>query len=167
MMLESDIPRCSRVCCRTHQPLLPGETYYSALVEGERGEWVRLDFSPVAWNPEREKAVGWWRSTVPTPNEKKFRLAANDILAQLFDQWLGDAEKSEYLYILTLLMVRRRILRFEKTESSETAFGGSMVVYSPRRETSWSIPVVELPPDRIETVQQCLADLIFAGSDNQ
>lgn len=162
-MNENDLPRCSRVCCRTGRALLPGETYYSALVETEN-TLSRLDFSAEAWRSEKIEPVGWWRSTLPS-NEKRIRLAPNDILFELFDQWLGRPDKSEYLYVLTLLMIRRKIFRFEKEEKSEGANESMLVVYSARRETTYDVPTVELDAERIERVQECLASLLYTGAD--
>ena len=162
-MNENDIPRCSRVCCRTGRTLAPGEAYYSALIEGKSG-LERLDFSAEAWHKEKLSAVGWWHSTVPSPNEKRIRLAANDILLELFDQWFGRPDKAEYLYVLTLLMIRRKIFRFEKEEKSEETDGSTLIVYSARRETTYDVPSVPLDTERIERVQECLASLIYTGT---
>jgi len=158
-MNENDLPRCSRVCCRTRQALEPGDTYYSALSEEKEG-LVRLDFSPAAWKKEKGPFLGWWRSVVPKGDEKKVRLAPNDILFELFDQWLGDPQKEEYLYVLSLLMVRRRLMRFEKGEDSGKG-ANEMTIYAPRRETSYIIGTPKLSPERIADVQETLAGLIY------
>lgn len=162
-MNENDLPRCSRVCCRSGRALLPGETYYSALVESDDA-LSRLDFSAEAWRREKIEPIGWWRSVIPTPNEKRIRLAPNDILFELFDQWLGRPDKSEYLYVLALLMIRRKIFRFEKEEKAEGAGESTLVVYSARRETTYDIPTAELDDERIERVQECLASLLYTGA---
>lgn len=159
-MNENDIPRCSKLCCRTHRALEPGETYYSALYEEKEG-LVRLDFSAAAWKKESARGIGWWRAVVPSADDKKIRLAPNDILFDLFDQWLGDSDRGEYLYILALLMVRRRLLRFEK--SGEGDFGADeMTVYAPRRERSYAIRVARLDKNRIAEIQNTLAELIYS-----
>lgn len=149
--------------------------------------------------------LGWWRSVVPPMGERKFRLAPNDILLDLFDHWNGQPGREEYLYILTLLMVRRRIFRFEKeekrvendsfsenmdenavrekkkTSEEEMADGDQadslamppsappgkreIIVYSPRRETTYAVEVVSLDAERIAKIQESLAEILYSGSD--
>ena len=168
MINENAIPRCSKICCRTRRCLAPGEVYYSALVEEPEGI-VRLDFSPEAWREEQKNRpadrsggqpamIGWWKAVLPAQDDKKVRLAPNDILFNLFDQWLADEEKGEYLYILSLLMVRRRILRMERGDSESAS---EMTVYAPRREISYVIPIHQIAEERISELQETFARLIF------
>lgn len=174
-MIDYDIPRCSRVCSRTGRTLSPAETCYSALVE-EDGTLKRLDFSPEAWRSDNPKVIGWWRSVIPSVTEKRIKLAPNDILLELFDQWIGEPKRKDYLYILTLLMVRRRIFRFEKEEKGDAAADDEsdaepfrksadplLVVYSPRREMTYSVPIVPLDEERIGIIQEELAALLYSG----
>ena len=165
MINENAIPRCSKICCRTRRCLAPGEVYYSALVEEPEGI-VRLDFSPEAWREEQKNRpadrsggqpalIGWWKAVLPAQDDKKVRLAPNDIL---FDQWLADEEKGEYLYILSLLMVRRRLLRMERGDSESAS---EMTVYAPRREISYVIPIHQIAEERISELQETFARLIF------
>ena len=163
-MNENDIPRCSKQCCRTHRILAPGETYYSALFEGNEG-LERLDFSAEAWKNEVQHGIGWWKSVIPSPDDRRIRLAPNDILFDLFDQWLGDGEKAEYLYILALLMVRRRLLRFEKSGEGDLG-ANEMTVYAPRRERSYAIKIAALDADSIAKIQNTLAELIYSAPDD-
>lgn len=163
-MNQIDIPRCSKRCCRTDRPLAPGETYYSALFEGRQG-LERLDFSVEAWNNETRRPIGWWKSVIPSTDDRRIRLASNDILFDLFDQWLGDGEKAEYLYILTLLMVRRRLLRFEKSGEGELG-NDEMTVYAARREQSYTIQAATLDADAIAKIQNTLAELIYSAPDD-
>lgn len=168
MLNENTIPRCSKVCCRTRRCFAPGDVYYSALIEEPDGI-VRLDFSPDAWREEQKKRstehtepspplLGWWKAILPAADDKKVRLAPNDILFNLFDQWLGDEEKAEYLYILSLLMVRRRLLRIERGDNE---LASEMTVYAPRREISYVIPIQKIADDRIAELQETFARLIF------
>ena len=142
--------------------------YYSALVEEPEGI-VRLDFSPEAWREEQKNRpadrsggqpamIGWWKAVLPAQDDKKVRLAPNDILFNLFDQWLADEEKGEYLYILSLLMVRRRLLRMERGDSESAS---EMTVYAPRREISYVIPIHQIAEERISELQETFARLIF------
>ena len=42
-----------------------------------------------------------------------------------------------------------------------------LLVYSPRRETTYSIPVVSLTDERISEIQQDLAELLYSGDTSE
>ena len=156
------LPRCSRVCSRTGRVLEVGEICYSALVEDKDGRVVRSDFSVEAWPPPETSFLGWWRFVIPEGTENRMRLAPNDILLDLFDRWVTEPSRAEELYILSLLLLRRRVFRYENSVGHREE-QDLLLVYSPRREMTYSIPVVPLTDDRISEIQQELADLLYSG----
>lgn len=158
------ISKCSRVCARTGRPLSVGETCFSALQEGEDGQIVRADYAVESWPPPRgTRIIGWWRFQIPEESEKRAHLAPNDVLLQLFDNWAFEPTRCEELYILTLLLLRRRVFRYEEGNSLPEE-RKQIVVYSSRREMTYSIPVVSLSEDRISAIQQELAELLYSGA---
>jgi hypothetical protein len=63
---------------------------------------------------------------------------------------------------LSLLLVRRRVLRLEETET--TASGQEMaVLYCPRRETTYRVETVLPNDERAAEIQEELGQLLFAG----
>lgn len=158
------ISKCSRVCARTGRPLCVGETCFSVLQEDRDGQIVRTDYAAESWPPHLgAKIIGWWRFQIPEESEKRARLAPNDILLQLFDSWVFEPARCEELYILTLLLLRRRVFRYEE-DNSLPEEKKQIVVYSPRREMTYSIPIVSLSEDRISAIQQELAELLYSGT---
>lgn len=120
----------------------------------------RIDFCVDIWPEERhrhvEGRIGWWRSRVPLPSEKKVKLAPNDVLLNLFDQLGDELGRPELQYVLTLLLLRRRLFRIEKEEN------GILVVYCGKRDTVYEIPVVLPEGDGIEEVQTYLVEMLYA-----
>lgn len=154
-----EIPRPAQQCAVTQRPLQPGETFYSMLLdEGE--QFSRLDFCAEVWINERDKErdhrIGWWRAKVPLPTEKRLKLAPNDVLLQLFDQLIERSDRREMCYVLTLLLIRRRLLRIEKEEA------GRLTVYCGKRDAIYEIPVLLPQGDQIEQTQEYLAELLYA-----
>lgn len=160
--LNNDIPRCTRVCAQSKQPFQPGEEFYSILAV-EKGEYVRWDYSLSEWtNTEKPlEIIGWWRSRVPLGNDKKIKLAPNDILLNLFDELLERPDKGEIRYVLTLLLIRRRIFRYEK-EEQDHLMGPHLFVYAIRRETTYCVPIVTMDEQQINEVQEYLASLLYS-----
>lgn len=111
MPLEYQISRCTRRCAVTGEPLEPGERYHSALVD-DGSELRRIDVASSHWAGPPEGAVGWWQSALPDPTKKK-RLAPNEVLLGLMEQWDSNPERTAMRYVLALLLVRRKLLRIE------------------------------------------------------
>jgi hypothetical protein len=159
-MLDFEVQRCTRRCATTDRPLEPGEVFYSVLVS-EGAEVIRRDFSEAAWNGPPPGALGWWKSQMPGSEAVKPRLAPNQILLELFLQWHDDASKRDVRYVLTLLMIRRRVLRLEMTEPAADGLP-EMVLFCPRMGETFRVPVAEPEGERVQEIQAELGELLFA-----
>lgn len=157
--MDFDVQRCSRRCVVTGRELAPGETYYSALIAS--GATVeRRDYSSEAWVGPPDEALGWWKSQVPTAETKKSAWAPNDVMLELFDELAEAADRADMRYVLALLLIRRRVLRLEETERDNQG-RETLLVYCPRRQTDYRVPVVMPDGERAEQIQQTLGQLLF------
>ena len=110
----------------------------------------------------KETVIGWWKHKIPITNDKKAKLAPNDILLALFDQLTEQPEKLEMRYVLTLLLVRRRIFRLEKEEKSEIEEAwDKIIVYNPKADATYEVFVAVPQSERIEEIQNELAALVM------
>jgi hypothetical protein len=185
MLLDFEVQRCTRRCAATDRALEPGDECYSVL-EISGADVVRKDFCPAGWSGAPDAALGWWKSRVPQPTAKKIKLAPNDVLLELFDQLADRPDQIDLRYVLTLLLVRRRVLRLEevsgvgrqaseKTISADTQHptpdavtNGEqemMHVYCPTRDTSYAVPVHMPAGARIDEIQQQLSELLIADAE--
>ncbi len=121
----------------------------------------RLDFSEGAWTGPPEHSIGWWKSQVPDLNAKKLQWAPHDVMLHFFEQLQADPGQQDMQYVLTLLMIRRRLLRLEQSESDPNG-QECLLVYCPRNENDYRIPVVAPTPARAAEIQQELVRLLFA-----
>ncbi len=158
--MDYEIQRCTRSCAASGKELTPGEEFYSVLI-AQGAELKRYDYSAEAWQGPPEEAVGWWKSQMPSPTSKRIHWAPNDVMLHFFEQIESQPEKQDMRYVLALLLVRRRVLRLEDQQRDEQG-GEVLVLYCPRRETTYR--VAALPPDssRIDAIQEELANLLFA-----
>ena len=160
-------PKPSRVCAATGRPFEPGEKIFTVLFE-ENGEIQRRDLCAEAFAKTRrpENALAWWSSRLPSGGEKKEKLAPNDALIDFFESLADRPEEAALRYVLALLLTRRRVLRFEREEfdaadaSSRPDSVPSIVFFSPRRETSYVVPVVEMNAEEIAAVETRLLALV-------
>ena len=161
-------PKLSRVCAATGRAFEPGEKIFTFLFE-ENGELQRRDLCAEAFasTPRPENALAWWSSRLPNDAEKKEKLAPNDALLDLFESLANRPDEAALRYVLALLLTRRRVLRFEREEieladdlSARAAPAPSIVFFSPRRDASYVVPVVELNADEIAVVETRLLSLV-------
>lgn len=160
-MLDFEVQRFTRRCYQTNRQLEPGDVFYSVLV-AEGAKVVRRDFSEQAWEGPLEGAIGWWKSQVPDAQATKMHWAPNDVILHYFEQLEDNAEKADTRYVLALLMIRRRIVRLEDTDI-HGEHGEVFVLYCPRNEREYRVPVVVPPEPRIGEIQDELAELLFGN----
>ncbi|HLA84656.1 MAG TPA: hypothetical protein VJL29_07670 [Thermoguttaceae bacterium] len=157
-MIDYEIQRCAKRCHATDRELKPGDVYYSVLVI-DHGEPRRHDYSPEAWTGPPEGAVGWWKAEIPSAKAKRKHWAPNDVMLQFFDELENQPDKQDVRYVLSLLLVRRRVMRHEETERD--ADGRELLVlYCPRRDETYRVPAVAPTPVRATQIQQELAQLL-------
>lgn len=160
-MIDYEVQRCTRRCAASGRELQPGEEFYSTLV-AEGAQVVRHDYSPEAWQGPPAGTLGWWKSHMPERTAKKLHWAPNDVMLELLETLEGDPEKKNMRYVLSLLLIRRRVVRLEETE--QTATGEVSVLYCPRRETTYRVETTNPGDEEIATIQAELAQLLFADA---
>ncbi len=159
-MLDFEVQRCTRRCAKTDRELEPGEVFYSVLAP-EESEIVRRDYCQQAWEGPPEDVVGWWKSQMPEANAKRANWAPNDVMLDYFQQLEQCVDKQDVRYVLALLMTRRRLLRFEDTETDERGVE-TLVLFCPRNDTEYRV-VASIPDQqRAEEIQEELARLLLA-----
>ena len=161
-MLEFEVQKFSRRCAKSDRDLKPGETFYSILkVSGS--EVIREDYSAEAWEEPPDDSIGWWKSEVPDPKSKKLHWAPNDVMLHYFQQLESQPQNCDLRYVLTLLMIRRRVLRLDETTTDEEG-NETLIAFCPRNETEYSIAVETPSAERVTEIQRELAEMLFAKS---
>lgn len=160
-MLDFDVKRCTRRCATTEREFKPDETIYSVLLP-EGSHVVRYDYSQEAWEGAPEGAIGWWIGKMPSADSKKVSWAPNDVMLHFFRQLEGQEDKVELRYVLSLLMIRRRILREEATNRND-AGEEVITVHCPQDDSQHQV-IVRLPaPQQAVQLQEALSQLLVGG----
>ncbi len=153
--------RSTRHCAATGRELHPGETIYSVLM-AEGAKLVRHDYAAEAWESAPENAVGWWKSQLPGRDVKRVHWAPNDVMLDLLEQLADDPAHADMRYVLALLLVRRRVCRLEEDQRDEHQ-AETLILYCPRREREYRVPVATPTAERTKEIQDELARLLFAS----
>lgn len=117
--MQYQIQANSRRCAATGRALEPGERFYSVLLE-EDGRLVRHDYARDAWAGPPEGAFGFWSGRVPAEGTR--RLAVDeDTLLDCFTRMEREADprRLAFRYVLALLLMRRKRLRFEEARPAD------------------------------------------------
>ncbi|MBL8963625.1 MAG: hypothetical protein KF787_09565 [Phycisphaeraceae bacterium] len=135
--LAYSIERPSGKCAATGRPIAVGEPFVAVLVEHETsGEMRREDFSRAAWEggvrPPTGRVFASWFSVMAAPGTKKKPLLSDDELVEIFEQAPASTERRALIfrYLLGLVLLRRRMLRFERQRPGAS---GEMVMVVRRR----------------------------------
>ncbi|MDR2762900.1 MAG: hypothetical protein LBB88_09885 [Planctomycetaceae bacterium] len=154
-----EVPKASRNCFVSGRELLSGESFFSILVE-ENDAYVRKDYAIENWSSPPEKFIAWWKSVVQNSNDKKLKLAPNDVLLDLFNQINTNPGQADLLYVLSLLLIRRRLFRYDREEQDENG-QKKMFVYSIKENNSFEILVTMPNSQRLEEIQNQLANMLY------
>lgn len=158
--MDYDLQKTARICTATGREIAAGEPFYTALMR-EGTELRRLDYAAEAWSGPPENAIGWWKSTMGDREAKKPKLAPSEVLLELFRELGESSDRSDLRYVLTLLLIRRRLLRLEETvqepDGSETS-----VLFCPRDEQTYRVTTVVPNEARRREIQEYLSQLLYA-----
>lgn len=156
--MDYEIQRGTRHCAATGREFAAGETFYSVLVD-EGAELKRYDYGAEAWQGPPPEAIGWWKSQVPDRQAGRKHWAPNDVMLHFFEELADQPDRQDVRYVLALLLIRRRVFRLEEEQRDEHG-REVMVVFCPRNETTYQVAAAMPDPERIDQIQQELAQLL-------
>lgn len=158
MTLTSPYPlsKGSGTCAATGAAILPGTAYVAALVEAPGSELARVDYSIDAWNGGARpvapaRLFGFWKTQYQPAVKEKKQILDDEALLEVFESMGnetggvgGDAKQIKFRYLLTLLLIRRRLLRVVGTKKLPDGKGNVMHVL--RRGEPQAVPMEVIDP---------------------
>lgn len=156
--MDFEIQRCSRQCSKSGRLIEPGEEYYSTLIN-ESGAVVRRDFATESWDGPPESHVGWWKARLPGGKPRKPTWAPNDVMLQLFNELEEQPDQADTRFVLSLLLIRRRVMRLDGYEKDSDGREVALL-HCPRQSADYRIPSVVPSPERKQAIQDQLAELL-------
>ncbi len=161
-MQDYSISKFSRKCAISGRGLEPGEGYVSVILPSEDGV-RRVDIAASEWTGPKAEAIGWWRSRMPESTHRRSQPAPPGVLVDTLSELVEKPGSESLAYLLALLLVRRRILSEEHIDSSqdEGQVPYHLELTCPADGRTWSVPVMELDPGSLPSLQSQLSDLLF------
>jgi hypothetical protein len=121
---QFDIGSPSGRCAVTGREFQEGEEFYTVLFEdGE--SFRRTDFSLEGWNGPPDGSFCHFKTRVPVKEKKRQLLVNAEVLTHFFERLADETEavRIQFRFVLALILMRKRILRYE---SSATADGSEV-----------------------------------------
>ena len=116
LMADFKLRSRNRSCAVSGTELKGGDVYYSALME-EGDDVVRQDILADHWNDPPENCIGWWKAEIPIVDSTKVYWAPRSVIFDYFVDLQSKPDKAIVLYLLTLLMIRKRYLKLEEIQT--------------------------------------------------
>jgi len=150
---EWRILRGEKRCTLCQKPFEEKENYYSALYD-RKTTFERLDFCTACWKGETAEMFSFWQTRTPMKDEKRKLLVDDDVLLDFFRRLEGaeDELKVNFRYILALVLMRRKILKFtdvKRGEGSET-----LVLTLPKEKATFEVRNPQLDEEKIVRVTE-------------
>jgi len=103
-------------CSGSGRTIQAGEEYFGALVETEEG-LQRRDFCAEYWEGRKPEVFCYWKTRLPAPNEKKQIFVDDEMLMAFFERLAEETEqeKVNFRFALALILMRKRILKYDAT----------------------------------------------------
>ncbi|MEM7453066.1 MAG: hypothetical protein AAF456_01810 [Planctomycetota bacterium] len=158
-MSKFDIKRTSRKCSTSGRTFEPSEEFYSALIEDEDANFIREDFSSEVWTDEPEGCIGWWKSRMPDNRGGRVYWAPTPVLLSYFQALLEKPGSRDIAYVMSIVLIRNRTLKMIDTESENGV--EIMNCYHRPTKTTYQVPVLDIPQQRVQEIQDELADQLF------
>lgn len=119
-MAQWEISKPLGVCSGTGGQIEPGHEYYGALVEGDEG-LERRDYSQEYWEDNKPEVYCYWKTILPTGEEKKKIFIDDDMLFAFFDRLAeeDEQEKIDFRFVLTLVLMRKKLLKYQNNKTED------------------------------------------------
>ncbi|MBN1457646.1 MAG: hypothetical protein JW912_07335 [Sedimentisphaerales bacterium] len=159
-MAEWEIQKTVGQCSGTGKKFEVGQEYYSALVLSENG-FERLDFSLEYWQENKPQVYCFWKTKMLSPDQKKKKLFIDDdMLMAFFDRLEQETEdeKINFRFVLTLILMRKRKLKYESSRNDGDHEVWNMKVTGQDRQVEVVNP--ELTEDQIAELSEQMGEIL-------
>ncbi len=117
MTNDWEVAKATGRCAVTGRAFAEGEPYYAVLLQVPAG-LERRDYSVESWTGPPEGSFCYWRARVPVREKKQTSMAVDHALLTHLFLRLEDQQSEmsqEFRFVLALLLMRKRLLKFEQT----------------------------------------------------
>ncbi len=147
------------VCAATNRPFAAGEQFYTLLFREGTG-YRREDLSEEAWTKRNEniQPFSFWKTRYEPPPPAPPEPLAKENAEELLRRLLSENKQPNAVYVLAVMLERKRVLKQVKTESTEN---GRVLIYEHAKNGDvFIVPDAQLRLDQLEAIQQEVSQLL-------
>lgn len=146
-------------CAHTGREFVEGDEFYTVLFE-DGDSFRRVDYAIDAWTEPPKGSFCYFRSRVPAREKKKQLLVDNDMLTNFFLRLADESEpiRVHFRFVLALILLRKRVLRYESTESRDGAEQWQMTLIADK--STHEVVNPRLTDEQIENVSRELGAIL-------
>jgi len=163
-MDDYKISRTTRTCGKCETGFAEGDSFFSTVMDRTEGLY-RMDFCPKCWeavtDEEKGKLFSFWKAGIRPKGEPKHRKLDMETAKEFFIRLhgSGDPDKRNFLYLLTLLILRKRGL-VHKTTVREDG-NEVLVLHFPKAEdTLYHVKSPPLDEAALESIKTDFSELL-------
>ncbi len=158
-MAEWEIKKTLGQCSGTGEVFTVGQEYFAALILTAEG-FERRDFSCEYWLQEKPEVYCFWKTKMSDPDHKKKMFIDDEMLMAFFDRLSEetDQEKIDFRFVLTLILMQKRKLKYNSSEIRDDVEVWNMRVAGQGREVEVINP--QLTEDQIEQLSDQMGDIL-------
>lgn len=165
VVIDYEIQRTTRRCAASGREIAPGEDFHT-VIRMVAGNVVREDYCQEAWQGPPADILGYWRSRLPEANAShRPTLIPPAEMLRLFEEIHQRGEALDLVYVLALMLVRRRVLKLDESIGSEAADEAVLHVLVPGGDQTYQVVVQEPTRARVQEIQEQLLRLLYSGGD--
>ncbi len=155
-------------CCISGRAFKPGDDYVSFLRYDPEEGWGRADIAPECFDQLDPRPFAYWRARVAEAEDKKVRPLDLNFLTEFFMRLQDQKDSTEHQevgYIVTLLLVRKKVLAQvglvteEDTEWLEVRFARE------KNGKVYRVLVPEITAEKMEIIRDDLGRIFNLGDD--
>lgn len=162
--MDWNIQKFNTECCSCHKKFAGGDHLYSAIFD--RGQqFERKDYCPSCWENAQgsETPFSLWKTHVPTKEEERKLLVDDGALMDFFLRLVAEQgdqpeHKLKFRYILALVLMRKKILRFADIIRED---GKEYIVLRyPKEKLEFKVLDPGLTEEEADTVKEDLSQIL-------
>lgn len=160
MATDWDIREPASRCSLCEKEFAGGQEVHSALVEIE-DSFERYDCCEACWQSNRPEAVySTWRTTTPEREKPIAKRLNSEVVLDFFHRLENEADrrKQSFRYVLALMLLRKKVMRFEGVEREDGA--EMMVLRDARSGVPYSVPDLHLAGEELSQMTEEISRLL-------
>ena len=150
--MDWNITRGELTCAHCGKSFAEDEEYVSAVYD-EKAEFVRRDYCLTCeGRVSREESFSFWKTRSPVKDKGPKKFVDDGVILNFFMRLQNEHDqlKRNFRYVLGLLLMRKRVLKFKDVERGEG--GEALVLYSPREQEDYRVYIPQLTEEEIAQV---------------